>query len=104
MSDTDTYAMPCATSLWRNTGKNWRGEEGHPIGSFYCSDETIPKSKSQGKEFMWFTLPHHGNRSLKEVRTGTQAGQNLEAGAGAEAMEGCCLLACSSCVFSLLSN
>jgi hypothetical protein len=28
----------------------------------------------------------------KEVRTGTQAGQ--EAGADAEAMEGCCLLAC----------
>jgi hypothetical protein len=30
--------------------------------------------------------------SLKEVRTGTQAGQ--EAGADAEAMEGCFLLAC----------
>ena len=31
----------------------------------------------------------------KEVRTGTQAGQ--EAGAGAEAMEECYLLACSAC-------
>jgi hypothetical protein len=31
----------------------------------------------------------------KEVRTGTQAGQ--EAGADAEAMEGCSLLACSAC-------
>jgi hypothetical protein len=29
----------------------------------------------------------------KEVRTGTQAGK--KAGADAEAMEGCCLLACS---------
>jgi hypothetical protein len=31
----------------------------------------------------------------KEVRTGTQVGQ--EAGADAEAMEGCSLLACSAC-------
>jgi hypothetical protein len=31
----------------------------------------------------------------KEVRTGTQTGQ--EAGADAEAMEGCSLLACSAC-------
>jgi hypothetical protein len=31
----------------------------------------------------------------KEVRAGTQAGQ--EAGADAEAMEGCSLLACSAC-------
>jgi hypothetical protein len=34
----------------------------------------------------------HCCSSLKEVRTGTQAGQ--EAGADAEAMEGCCLLDC----------
>jgi hypothetical protein len=32
---------------------------------------------------------------MKEVRTGTQAGQ--EAAADAEAMEGCSLLACSAC-------
>jgi hypothetical protein len=32
---------------------------------------------------------------IKEVRTGTQAGQ--EAGADAEAMEGCFLLACLAC-------
>jgi hypothetical protein len=37
----------------------------------------------------------------KEVRTGTQAGQ--EAGADAEAMEGCYLLACSPSLLSLLS-
>ena len=38
---------------------------------------------------------------IEEVRTGThmwqepKQGRNLEAGAGAEAMEECCLLACS---------
>ena len=37
----------------------------------------------------------------KEVRTGTQAGQN--AGADAEAIEGCSLLACLSGLLSLLS-
>jgi hypothetical protein len=37
----------------------------------------------------------HHSPSLREARTGTQ-GRNLEAGADAEAMEGCCLLACSS--------
>jgi hypothetical protein len=37
----------------------------------------------------------------KEVRTGTQAGQ--EAGADAEAMEGCSLLACFPSLLSLLS-
>jgi hypothetical protein len=35
----------------------------------------------------------------KEVRTGTQAGQ--EAGTDAEAMEGCSLLACSLCLNQL---
>ena len=33
---------------------------------------------------------------LKEVRTRTQQGRILEAGADAEAMKGCCLLACLS--------
>ena len=31
------------------------------------------------------------------IRTGTQQVKNLEAEADAEAMEGCCLLACSAC-------
>jgi hypothetical protein len=39
--------------------------------------------------------------SAKEVRTGTQAGQ--EAGADAEAMERCCLLACYPGLLSFLS-
>jgi hypothetical protein len=40
------------------------------------------------------TIPHC-SLSLKEVRTRTQMGSELEAGAGAEAMEGCCLLDCT---------
>jgi hypothetical protein len=43
------------------------------------------------KEFIWLTLPYSCS-SPKEVRTGTQAGK--EAGADAEAMKGCSLLAC----------
>jgi hypothetical protein len=43
------------------------------------------------KGFIQLTFPHCCS-SLKEVRTGTQTGQ--EAGADAEAMEGCSLLAC----------
>jgi hypothetical protein len=49
--------------------------------------------KDLGEEFIQLTLPHCCS-SPKEVRTGTQAGQ--EAGADAEAMEGCPLLACFS--------
>jgi hypothetical protein len=48
-------------------------------------------TKLDRKEFIQLTLPHCCP-SPKEVRTGTQAGQ--EAGADAEAMEGCYLLAC----------
>ena len=50
-----------------------------------------PRSKLGRKGFIRLTLPNC-YLSLKEVRTGTQAGQ--EAGADAEAMEGCFLLAC----------
>jgi len=50
-----------------------------------------PRSKLGRKGFIQLTLPHYCS-SPKEVRTGTQAGQ--EAGADAEAMEGCYLLAC----------
>jgi hypothetical protein len=32
----------------------------------------------RGNSLFWLTLPHHCS-SLKEVRTGVQAGQNLEA-------------------------
>ena len=50
-----------------------------------------PRSKLGRKGFILLTLPHSCS-SPKEVRTGTQAGQ--DAGADASAMEGCYLLAC----------
>jgi hypothetical protein len=47
-----------------------------------------------GREgFIWLTLPHHC-LSLKEVRTGTHTGQELETRVDAEAIEECCLLVC----------
>ena len=49
-----------------------------------------PRSKLGKKGFIQLTLQYWF--ITKEVRTGTQAGQ--EAGADAEAMEGCSLLAC----------
>lgn len=42
------------------------------------------------KRVIWLTLLHHF-LLLKEVKQG----RNLKAGAGGEALEGCCLLACS---------
>jgi hypothetical protein len=50
-----------------------------------------PRSKLGRKGFIQLTLPYCC-LSPKEVRTGTQAGQDI--GADAEAMEGCYLLAC----------
>jgi hypothetical protein len=50
-----------------------------------------PRSKLGRKGFIQLTLPYCCS-SPKEVRTGTQAGQ--EAGANIESMEGCYLLAC----------
>jgi hypothetical protein len=60
----------------------------------------MTKKQLRRKGFIQFTLPHCCS-SLKEVRIGTQAGQ--EAGADAEAMEGCSLLACLPGLLSLLS-
>ena len=54
---------------------------------FYSCTNIITK-KLLRKEFIQLTLPHH-SLSPKEIRTGTQAGQ--EVGADAEA---CILLAC----------
>jgi len=53
-----------------------------------------PRSKLGRKGCIQLTLPH-GCSSPKKVRTGTQAGQ--EAGADAEAMEGCYWLPYSAC-------
>ena len=58
---------------------------------FYSYTNIMTKKQLGRKGFIQLTLPHRSS-SPKEVRTGTQAGQ--EAGADAEAMEGCSLLAC----------
>jgi hypothetical protein len=51
----------------------------------------MTKKQVERKGFIQLTLPYCCS-SPKEVRTGTQAGQ--KAGADAEAMKGCSLLAC----------
>jgi hypothetical protein len=51
----------------------------------------MTKKQLGRKGFIQLTLPYYCS-SPKEVRTGTQAGQ--KAGADAEAVEGCSLLAC----------
>jgi hypothetical protein len=58
---------------------------------FYSCTNIMTKKHLGRKGFIQLTLPYCCS-SPKEVRTGTQAGQ--EAGAEAEAMEGCSLLAC----------
>ena len=58
---------------------------------FYSCTNIMTKKHLGRKGFIQLTLPHCCS-SPKEVRTGTQAGQ--EAGADAEAMEGYSLLAC----------
>jgi hypothetical protein len=58
---------------------------------FSPAQTSWPRSKLGRKGFIRLTLPYCCS-SLKEVRTGTQAGQ--KAGADAKAMEGCSLLAC----------
>ena len=57
-------------------------------GFLFLHKTTRPRSKLGRKGFIQLTLPQLLN--WKEVRTGTQAGQ--EAGSHAEAMEGCKLL------------
>ena len=58
---------------------------------FYSSQTSRTRSKLGRKGIIGPTFPHCCS-SPKEVRTGTQAGQ--EAGADAEVMEGCYLLSC----------
>jgi hypothetical protein len=54
--------------------------------------QTIMTTKQIGEERVYAAYTSTLGPSPKEVRTGIQAGQ--EAGADAEAMEGCSLLAC----------
>jgi hypothetical protein len=58
----------------------------------------MTKKQVERKGFIQRTLPYCCSLS-KEVRTGTQAGQ--EAGADAEVMEGYNLLACFPCLAQL---
>jgi hypothetical protein len=57
--------------------------------------QNITNKKQVGEERVYSAYTSILLFITKEVRTGTQAGQ--EAGADAEAMEGCSLLACSAC-------
>jgi hypothetical protein len=57
---------------------------------FYSCTNIMTKKQLGRKRFIQLTFPHCCSL-LKEVRTGTQVGQG--AGADAEAMEGCSLLA-----------
>jgi hypothetical protein len=58
---------------------------------FYSCTNIMMKKQLGRKGFIRLTLPHCCS-STKEFRTGTQTGQ--EAGADAEAMEGCSFPAC----------
>ena len=54
-----------------------------------------PKASWGGKGLLTYSstsIVHHGRKSRQELKQG----RNLEAGVDAEAMEGCCLVACSS--------
>jgi hypothetical protein len=63
-------------------------------GFYSCPKHHDQEPNWGGKGLFSLHFPHCCS-SPEEVRTGTQAGQ--EAGADAEAMEGCYLLACSAC-------
>ena len=79
-----------------------RGEinrlEGCSLVSLLCCNTiaAMTERKLGRKRFIWLTLLCY-SPSLKEVRTGTQGGQELEAGVDTEgAMEECFLLTCPS--------
>jgi hypothetical protein len=65
------------------------------LGQGFYSCTNIMTKKQLGKKGFIQLILSYCCWSPKEVRTGIQAGQ--EAGADAEAMEGCSLLACSAC-------
>jgi hypothetical protein len=59
-------------------------------GFHCCAEAPWPESNVDSRGFISLALPPRSSQ-LKEVRT---QGRILEAGADAEAMEVCCLLAC----------
>jgi hypothetical protein len=87
MSSTSRF-VSLAALLWR-TFHSSACLSGSAVTKCYhqrhCGEENV--------DFSWQLSGH--TASLREVRAGTQ-GRNLEPNAEAEAMEGCCLLACSS--------
>jgi hypothetical protein len=66
-------------------------------GFYSCTD--IMTKKQVGQERVYSAYTSTLLFTTKEVRTGTQAAQ--EAGADAEAMEGCYFLACFPCLVQL---
>jgi hypothetical protein len=54
----------------------------------------MTRSNLGTKGFILFILPHHGPSS-KDMSARTEENRKLEAGAKAEVIEGCYLLACS---------
>jgi hypothetical protein len=82
----------CSLSIVSLGFKKETGQKGLCLSQgFYSCTNIMTKKQIGEKRVFQLTLPHCCS-SPKEVRTGTQAGQ--EAGADAEAMEGCYLLAC----------
>jgi hypothetical protein len=65
------------------------------LDTWYLSEDTIAVMKHHGlskqgrKRFILLTFCYN-SPSSRAVRAGTQEGQNLEAGADAEAADGCC--------------
>jgi hypothetical protein len=66
--------------------------DNHCLSQGFYSCTNIMTKKQVGEERVYSAYTYILRFITKEVRTGTQAGQ--ESGADAEAMEGCSLLAC----------
>jgi hypothetical protein len=75
------------------TGQSWAFGACLSQGLYSCTN--IMTKKQVGEERVYSAYTSTLLFILKEITTGTQAGQ--KAGADAEAIEGCSLLACSAC-------
>jgi hypothetical protein len=82
----------------RKKEKEKKSCHGLCLSQGFYSSQNIMTKKQLGEKRIY----SHCCSSPKEVRTGTQAGQ--EAGADAEAMEGCYLLACFSWLAQLAES
>ena len=68
---------------------------------FFCCDETSRPKHFLKEESVYLT--HTPSPCSQQVKAGTEAGRNLEAGAEAEAMEECCLAECPCGLLSVFS-